>query len=145
MKIGKIVILSFVATALLLAAACSKEKVTYNKLKGEWRYTKATVFGFSIDLQQIGYNNATLTFNECDDAGSLCTGLISLANNSSTPFTYDIAKDGKSVNVVTGFATTDVYKIIKLDKSNLVYQAPGYDTVIAGQQVKVDVEYTLVK
>jgi hypothetical protein len=143
MKIGKTIVLSFVAASLLLAAACSKEKLTYNKLKGEWRYTKATVFGFTLDLQQLGYNNATLTFNDCDNAGSLCTGVIALTG-SPVPFTYDIAKDGKSVSVVTNTGPS-TYKIIKLDKSNLVYSAPGFDTVISGQPVKLEVEFTLVK
>ena len=143
MKIGKTIVLSFIAASLLLAAACSKEKLTYNKLKGEWRYTKATVFGFTLDLQQLGYNNATLTFNDCDNAGSLCTGVIALTG-SPVPFTYDIAKDGKSVDVVTNTGLS-TYKIIKLDKSNLVYSAPGFDTVISGQPVKLEVEFTLVK
>jgi len=143
MKIGKTLVLSFVAATLLLAAACSKEKQTYNKLKGEWRYTKASVFGFSIDLQQLGYNNATLTFNDCNNAGSLCTGVIALTG-SPVPFTYDIAKDGKSVDVVTSSGPA-TYKIVKLDKSNLVYTAPGFDTIISGQPVKLEVEFSLVK
>jgi hypothetical protein len=63
---------------------------------------------------------------------------------SPVPFTYDIAKDGKSVSVVTNTGPS-TYKIIKLDKSNLVYSAPGFDTVISGQPVKLEVEFTLVK
>jgi len=138
--------LSLVALALILVlSACSKEQQALNKLEGKWRYSKITVLGFSVDLAQLGYADASIEFVKCDSKKTqLCSGSINLAA-SPTAFTYDMASDGKSVTVIQAGGTTAVYKITKLDKSNFVYTSPALDTVINGSPVKLEAEFTCVR
>lgn len=138
---------SVVALALiLLLSACSKEQQALNKLEGKWRYSKITVLGFSIDLAQLGYADASIEFVKCESKQTqLCTGVINLSGSAPAAFTYDMASDGKSVKVIEAGGATSVYKIIKLDKNNLVYTAPALDTVINGSPVKLEAEFTCVR
>ncbi len=138
---------SVVALALiLLLSACSKEQQALNKLEGKWRYSKITVLGFSIDLAQLGYTDASIEFEKCDSKKTqLCSGTINLSGSAPTVFTYDMASDGKSVKVIEAGGITAVYKITKLEKSNFVYTAPALDTVINGSPVKLEAEFTCVR
>lgn len=128
---------------MFLLTSCSKEQQALNKLEGKWRYTSASVLGFAVDLNQIGFSNSTLEFNKCDSKKTqACTGVINLGGTSPVAFVYDMASDGKSVTVLQTGGTSQIYNIVKLDKNNLVYSTPAFDTIIAGQNVKVDVEFT---
>jgi hypothetical protein len=137
----------FFVLSVFFLTSCSKEQQALNKLEGKWTYSKATFFGFSIDLAQTGLSNASIEFNKCDSKQTqTCTGVMNLNGTTPQAFVYDMADDGKSVTVIQTLAgSTQVYKIIKLDKNNLVYSAPTIDTVIAGQPVKADVEFTCVR
>lgn len=132
------------AAILMMAYGCTKEQLAFNKLKGNWRYTKAETLGIALDLQQLGYTNATLRFDDCDDYRGVCTGEINLTGTAPVDFQYDLNKEGNEVRVVTNTGT-DIYKIEELTKSTLVYTTPTLDTVINGQAVKLDVKFTLDK
>ena len=127
---------------LLLVASCAKDQLALNKLKGTWRYTKISVMGITVDMAQFGYTNATLQFDDCSAKSAQCSGTINLTGSNPSAFLYSINKNGDEVTVRG--TTNAVYKIKKLDKSNLVYTS-SYDTIISSTPVKVEMEFTCVK
>ena len=128
---------------LFLISSCAKDQQALNKLKGSWRYTKISALGFSFDMAQFGYTNATIQFDECSAKSAKCSGTINLTGIDPTPFLYEINKNGDEVTV-SDATTTTIYKIKKLDKSNLVYTT-SYDTIINSAPLKLELEFTCTK
>lgn len=128
---------------LFLISSCAKDQMALNKLKGSWRYTKISALGITLDMAQLGYTNATIQFDECSAKSSNCSGTINLTGTNPTPFLYEINKNGDEITV-TDAGTTTLYKIKKLDKSNLVYST-SYDTIINSAPLKLELEFTCTK
>jgi hypothetical protein len=128
---------------LFLISSCAKDQQALNKLKGSWRYTKISALGITLDIAQTTYANATIQFDECSAKSDRCSGRISATGTAPVPFLYEINKKGDEVTV-SDSTTTTIYKIKKLDKSNLVYST-SYDTIINATPFKLELEFTCVK
>lgn len=135
----KKILFSLMLSSLLLVSlllnSCSKEQQTLNKLAGDWKYTKVSFLGATIDLATVGYSNATLHFDDCKASNAACTGVQNLSGVASN-FTYTLSEDAKVVSVLNTSGVSNTYTIVKIDKNNL-----SYSTIIGGYQY----EFFLVK
>jgi hypothetical protein len=84
------------------------------------------------------FNSMSARLNQIDVVVELV-----LTGTAPVPFLYEINKKGDEVTV-SDSTTTTIYKIKKLDKSNLVYST-SYDTIINATPFKLELEFTCVK